>query len=75
MAGAKAKLAATGQEKARRAHSPVLAARDALETVYEGQYNIQQELARGAFGVVHEGRHVLTGAEVAIKIYTSQVSP
>ena len=35
---------------------------------YEG--NIQQELARGAFGVVHEGRHVLTGAEVAIKIYT-----
>jgi len=56
------------------AHSPVLAERDALEHVYEGVYNIEGELARGAFGVVHKAKHVATGSDVAIKVYTSEVS-
>jgi len=45
--------------------SPILADRTIVDSVYEGQYDIGKELARGAFGVVHEASHILTGSKVS----------
>ena len=55
------------EQKAPAPVSPILSERSVVDSVYEGQYDIGKELARGTFGVVHEATHALTGATVGIK--------
>ena len=41
---------------------------DRPDAVCAGSYLLEEELARGGFGVVHRGRHTTTGAPAAVKV-------